>query len=55
MLSQNVPPKDVQVIAGQDDFSTTLNIYGHLMPGSLKEAAKKLDKLFDGFTANDTA
>jgi integrase len=55
MLSQNVPPKDVQVIAGHADFSTTMNIYGHLMPGSQKEAAKKLDKLFDSFTANDTA
>jgi len=46
MLSQNVPPKDLQVIAGHADFSTTMNIYGHLMPGAYHEAAKKMDKLF---------
>ncbi len=46
LLSQNVPPKDVQVIAGHADFSTTMNIYGHLMPGAQKEAAKKMDRLF---------
>jgi len=48
MLAQNVPPKDVQVIAGHTSFSTTMDIYGHLMPGAQREAAKKMDKLFDG-------
>jgi len=47
MLSQNVPPKDVQMIAGHADFSTTMDIYGHLMPGAQKKAAEKMDKLFD--------
>ena len=47
MLAENVPPKDVQVIAGHADFSTTMDIYGHLMPGAQKEAAKKMDKLFN--------
>jgi integrase len=47
MLSQNVPPKDVQVLAGHADFSTTMNIYGHLMPGAREDAAKKMDKLFN--------
>jgi integrase len=47
MLSQNVPVKDVQVIAGHADFSTTMDIYGHLMPGAQKEAAKKMDGLFN--------
>jgi len=47
MLSQNVPPKDVQVIAGHADFSTTMDIYGHLMPDAKREAAEKMDKLFN--------
>jgi integrase len=47
MLAQNVPPKDVQMIAGHASFSTTMDIYGHLMPGALKEAAEKMDKLFE--------
>jgi integrase len=51
LLSQNVPPKDVQGIAGHADFSTTMDIYGHLMPGAQKEAARKMDKLFGGTTA----
>jgi integrase len=47
MLAQNVPPKDVQVIAGHASFKTTMDIYGHLMPGAQQEAAKKMDKLFN--------
>jgi len=46
MLAQNVPPKDVQAIAGHASFKTTMDIYGHLMPGAQREAAKKMDKLF---------
>jgi integrase len=48
LLSQNVPPKDVQEIAGHSTFSVTIDIYGHLMPGANKEAAKKMDKFFEG-------
>jgi integrase len=47
MLSQNVPPKDVQVIAGHASYKTTMDIYGHLMPGAQREAAEKMDKLFE--------
>ena len=45
LLSQNVPPKDVQVIVGHADFKTTLSIYGHVMPGYHQDAAKKMDGL----------
>ena len=47
MLSQNVPPKDVQVIAGHASFKTTMDISSHLIPGAQQEAAEKMDKLFD--------
>jgi len=47
LLAQNTPPKDVQVIAGHADFSTTMDIYGHLMPGADRQAAKKMDVLFN--------
>ena len=47
LLSQGTPPKDVQGIAGHADFGTTMDIYGHLMPGADKEAAKRMDTLFD--------
>jgi integrase len=51
-LAKKQPPKDVQVIAGHADFSTTMDIYGHLMPGAHEEAAKKMD---DFFGSVDTA
>ena len=47
-LSQGVPVKDVQEIVGHTDSRTTLGIYAHLMAGAKKEAAKKMNKLFDG-------
>lgn len=47
LLSKNTPAKDVQVIAGHSHFSTTVDIYGHAMPGALQEAAKKMDGIFE--------
>ena len=46
MLAQNVPPKDVSVIAGHSTFSVTMDIYGHLMPNAKREAADKMNGLF---------
>jgi integrase len=46
MLAENVPASDVQKMAGHASFSTTVDIYGHLMAGAQKEAAKKMNKLF---------
>jgi integrase len=45
MLGANVPASDVQKIAGHASFSTTVDIYGHLMVGAQKEAAKKMNGL----------
>jgi integrase len=53
LLAQNVPPKDVQVIAGHADFSTTMDVYGHLMPGAQHEAARKMDRMFPGSDSDD--
>jgi integrase len=46
MLAENVPASDVQKIAGHASFSTTVDIYGHLMNGAQREAARKINKLF---------
>jgi len=48
LLSQNTPPRDVQEIVGHASFSTIVDIYGHLMPGAKREAAKKMDGFFNG-------
>lgn len=47
-LSQNVPVRDVQAILGHTDAKFTLSVYAHLMEGAQAEAAKKINKLFDG-------
>jgi integrase len=46
LLAANEPPKNVQEIAGHSTFSTTMDIYGHLLPGVNTEAAKKIGKIF---------
>ncbi len=46
LLAKGTPPKDVQMIAGHSSFSVTMDIYGHLMPGAQREAAKTIDTLF---------
>jgi integrase len=47
LLAKNVPPKDVQVIAGHSTFGITVDLYGHIMAGAHKEAAKKLEGIFE--------
>jgi integrase len=46
LLASGVPIKDVQVIAGHSQIAVTLDIYGHMLPGANKEAAKKINGLF---------
>ena len=42
MLMQGVNVKAAQEILGHKDVHTTLNIYSHVMPSSLKEASDKI-------------
>jgi integrase len=46
LLSKNVPPKDVQVIAGHSSFAVNRDTYGYTIKGAQKEAAKKLEGVF---------
>jgi integrase len=45
LLARNIPPKDIQAIAGHSSFQITYNTYGHLIPGYQEQAARKLDGL----------
>lgn len=45
-LAAGTPASEVQKIAGHASFSTTVDIYGHLMAGAHRESAKKMDSLF---------
>jgi integrase len=43
LLKMGVPPHVVQEIAGHSDISTTLGIYGHVLPGQQKQEMDKWD------------
>lgn len=46
LIKQGVHPKVVQEILGHSSIQVTMDIYGDLLPGVDKEAARKLDELF---------
>ncbi len=46
LIANNENPKIIQERLGHKDISTTLNVYGHLMPGLGKEAADRLNESF---------
>ena len=46
LLSSGVSVKDVQHIAGHSQATTTLNIYGHILPGYNRNAADKIEGMF---------
>jgi len=45
-LLKNTSIKDVQMLLGHAQASTTLDIYGHVLPGYNREAAKKVEGMF---------
>jgi integrase len=46
LLSMGVPAKVVQEILGHSNFSTTMDIYSHVLPSMQQEAMGKMDDLF---------
>lgn len=44
-LSANVSPKVVQTVLGHRDITTTLNIYGHVLPDQQADAAAEISRL----------
>jgi len=48
LLSVGVPAKVVQEILGHANISTTMNIYGHVLPSMHQEAMDEMSVLFRG-------
>ena len=44
LIANNENPKVTQERLGHKDVSTTLNVYGHLMPGLGRDAADRLNE-----------
>ncbi|MCP5094731.1 MAG: site-specific integrase, partial [Chloroflexi bacterium] len=47
LLKENVHPKIVQEMLGHSTITLTLDTYSHVIPGMQKEAASKMDSLFE--------
>jgi len=41
-----IPAKVVQQILGHSNISTTLNVYGHVLPEMHRDAMSKMDDFF---------
>ncbi|WP_376715358.1 hypothetical protein [Janibacter limosus] len=46
MLAQGVSPRVVMEVLGHSQMSMTTDLYGHVMPSSLRSAADALDGVF---------
>ncbi len=44
MLAQGVPPRVVMDVLGHSQFSITMDLYSHVMPTALREAAAAMDR-----------
>jgi integrase len=52
LLVQGVPMKTVQEILGHSSFSTTANVYSHVLPAMKQEAAARMDAVFSPVAPN---
>lgn len=48
LILEGVHPKAISARAGHSNISTTMDIYGHLLKSADREAAEKLEGLFNG-------
>ena len=46
LIAQGVHPRTVMEILGHSQISTTMNVYGHVLPETMKDAAARMDSLF---------
>lgn len=53
LLAEGVPVKSVAAILGHARTSTTLDIYGHLLPGEQEDATERVSRRLDSPPADD--
>ncbi len=46
LISTGVDPRSIQEFVGHEDITTTLGIYGHMLPSMQQGIVEKLDRLF---------
>ena len=47
-MNDGVPIKAISEMLGHSDVTTTLRIYGHVLPTSHDQAASAMDRMFGG-------
>lgn len=47
LLAQGVPPRVVMDVLGHSQFSIAMDLYSHVMPSALREAADAIDRALD--------
>lgn len=48
LLAQGVPARVVMEILGHPQLGITMNLYSHVMPSTLREAADAIDRVLGG-------
>lgn len=48
LMAQGVPPRVVMDVLGHSQFSITMDLYSHVMPSALQEAAEAMDRALGG-------
>ena len=48
LLAQGVPPRVVMDVLGHSQFAMTTDLYSHVMPTALREAADAMDRALGG-------
>lgn len=48
LLAQGVPARVVMDVLGHSQLSVTTDLYSHVMPTALRDAADAMDRFFDG-------
>lgn len=48
LLAQGVHPRAIMELLGHSSITVTMNVYGHVMPAMMRDAADKMDALLGG-------
>ena len=45
LLTQGVHPRAIMELLGHSSITVTMNVYGHVLPAMMRDAADKMDSL----------
>jgi len=47
LMAQGVHPRAIMELLGHSSITVTMNVYGHVLPAMMRDAAAKMDAIFD--------